>query len=377
MPVNKNIRIEVLNDTWVLPDQAPPALLNAAGNYSIDISCALVFAALWTRPPVRYGFSLSDCWAWLRYFPAIAVNPELRLREEWTSLDPHHKTVLSGDFGVGFTTWFLHKTLGFAAYADTLWVVNTQQPEDFQLGPTKARGPQKSPDYIATDSAGNYSVIECKGTQTSHASLLEAIERGRPQKENLQAIGETQIQHSLVAGLFIPQFGNAELPSLIVADPEWKEVKERLGRLTPNQLGRGVAQVAHAKELAIFDLSQTANTLVRVKGSADSLSAAFARDKQSRSTERTITADAVQVRREYIWPQSTQISADVSISGVRFEGLLPAAEVERLQAVVSPDEYGEQAREQSLVTHWSVTSHDQSVQLRSPLGSIYKLTLLD
>jgi hypothetical protein len=61
------------------------------------ISCALVFAALWTRPPVRYGFSLSDCWAWLRYFPAIAVNSELRLREEWTSLDPHYKTVLSGD----------------------------------------------------------------------------------------------------------------------------------------------------------------------------------------------------------------------------------------------------------------------------------------
>jgi len=106
MSLNKRVDIEVLLDTWEAPT-TPPAALTLAAQTSprnIDFLCALIFTALWTRPPIRYGFSLSDCWAWLRYFPAIAPTQDLRLCDAWTTLDPHHKTVLSGDFGVGFTT---------------------------------------------------------------------------------------------------------------------------------------------------------------------------------------------------------------------------------------------------------------------------------
>lgn len=90
MPLTKDIDIQILKDTWPAGTNPPASLTNAenSGAYSIDLLCALLFAGIWTRPPVSYGFSLSDCWAWLRYFPAIYSSEELRLCEEWTSLDP-------------------------------------------------------------------------------------------------------------------------------------------------------------------------------------------------------------------------------------------------------------------------------------------------
>jgi hypothetical protein len=205
-PLSKSVKLELLLDTWKAPTSPPAALTSALQTSPLDINFlgALIFSALWTRPPITYGFSLSDCWAWLRYFPAIASTPDLRLCDAWTTLDPHHKTVLSGDFGVGFTTWFLKQTLGFVKYSDTLWVVNTLSPGAFRLASSARRGPRKSPDYIAEDSQGNLSVLECKGGQCSRKDLLDSMERGVPQKTNVKAIGATQLQHSLVAGLFVP-----------------------------------------------------------------------------------------------------------------------------------------------------------------------------
>ncbi len=136
MSVFKSVRVQIRPNSWPAPECVPPALAGAVGERQIDVLRALLFCAFWTRPPVSFGFYLADCWAWLRYLPAICSRPELRLRDEWTSLDPHQKTVLSGDFGVGFTTLFLHETLDFRAYADTLWVVNTLAPGKF--GPPAA-----------------------------------------------------------------------------------------------------------------------------------------------------------------------------------------------------------------------------------------------
>ena len=77
--------------------------------------------------------------------------------------------------------------------------------------------------------------------------------------------------HSLVAGLFIPQFDNADTAVIIVADPEWDEFKERLSRFSKEEIGRAVSQVAYAKELAILELPHTANTLVRADGSDEEI----------------------------------------------------------------------------------------------------------
>src|SRR5690606_22335817 len=159
---------------------------------------------------VTYGFSLSDCWAWLRCFPAIATTPGLRLRDGWGALDPHHKTGPSGDFGVGFTTCFLFGTLGFQRTSDPLWVVNSRLPGPFRQLPSRKRGPRKSPDYSGQDVGGDFSVLECKGVQSTRYNLKEALVSGAVQKANLKTIGGTTLRHSLVAGLFIPQFDSSE-----------------------------------------------------------------------------------------------------------------------------------------------------------------------
>jgi hypothetical protein len=380
MPLNKRVDIEVLVDTWAAPATPPAALTTAAQSSpnSIDVLSALAFIALWTRPPVRYGFSLSDCWAWLRYLPAIAATQDLRLCDAWTTLDPHHKTVLSGDFGVGFTTWFLNRTLDFVRYSDTLWVVNTLSPGAFRLASSARRGPQKSPDYIAEDSNGNFSVLECKGAQSSRTGLLGAIERGVPQKANVQAIGAIQLQHSLVAGLFIPQFDNSDTAAIVIGDPEWDEFKERLSHFSREEIGRAVSQVAYAKELAMLELPNTANTLVRAEGSEETVTSAIRRDLSwERAANRRVTAEGVRVEREYRWSEPAKVAENLVISGIRFEGVLPGADVESLETLISPGEHGEQKRSDSLGKKWIVEQSDKAVSLQSPFGTTFKLTLLE
>lgn len=355
----------------------PPALMRSLGVREVDLLHALLFCALWTRPPVSFGFSLADCWAWLRYLPAICSSPELRLREEWTSLDPHQKTVLSGDFGVGFTTWFLHKTLDFRAYADTLWVVNTLAPGNFELAPSAKRGPRKSPDYIAIDGAGRFGVLECKGVQTSHASLVAALERGVPQKQNLRALGSTPLVHSLVAGLFIPQFTNAEFPALVIADPDWDDVKNMFAEFGKAEIERGVAQIASAKQAAMLELSQTANALARIKGGRGAIHAAFSDDMQIQRAGRTANPDDVRVTRDYRWPVQVEIADGIRIVGARFDGRLASSEVEKLRTIEPPEELAEQSRERIRNVQWGVESGEMFAELRSPLGGIFRITLLE
>ena len=380
MALNKQVDVELLLDTWEAPTTPPAALTLAAQTspLNIDFLCALIFTALWTRPPIRYGFSLSDCWAWLRYFPAIAPTQDLRLCDAWTTLDPHHKTVLSGDFGIGFTTWFLNQTLGFVKYSDTLWVVNTLSPGAFRLASSARRGPRKSPDYIAEDSQGNLSVLECKGGQCSRKALLDSMERGVPQKANVQAIGATQLQHSLVAGLFIPQFDDPDSAVIVIGDPERDELRERLSHFSREEIGRSVSQVAHAKELAMLELPNTANTLVRALGSDETVTGAMGRDLSwERAPNRKIATDGLRVEREYRWSESAKVSENLVISGVRFEGSLPFGDLERLKTMIAPADYGEQKRNESLGKNWIVQQSETSVALQSPLGPTFKVLLLE
>jgi hypothetical protein len=380
MALNKQVEIEVLADTWKAPNTVPTGLALAANTspFTVDFLSALIFTALWTRPPIRYGFSLSDCWAWLRYLPAIAPTQDLRLCEAWTTLDPHHKTVLSGDFGVGFTTWFLNQTLDFVKFSDTLWVVNTLSPGAFQLASSARRGPKKSPDYIVEDSKGNFSVLECKGTQSTRNDLLAAMKRGVPQKANVQAIGATQLQHSLVAGLFIPQFENPDYAAIVIGDPEWEEVRGRLSHFSRDQIGRGISQVAHSKELAVLDLPNVANTLVHGPDSEETLTQAIRRDLSwNGAPDRHLTSDSLIVERDYRWSQGAKLADNLLVAGIRFRGSLPIGDLETLRAMTSPDEYGEKKRGDSSGKNWLVQTSDTATSMQSPFGANFELSLLE
>ena len=207
---------------------------------------------------------------------------------------------------------------------------------------------------------------------------MAALGRGIPQKANLQAIGATPLRHSLVAGLFIPQFDNSESAVIMVADPEWEEFKKRLARFSTEQIGRAVSQVAYAKELAILELPNTANALVRAEGSDETVAQAFKRNLAwEQSSSRTVTGNVVSVERDYRWSEPVKLSEDLAVSGIRFTGTLPTADMERLRALGPPDQLGEEKRSQSLRHRWIVERAETSVTLQSPLGSTFSLTLLE
>ena len=135
--------LEVVIDaaSWA-PNPVPRELLTRAGPRPVNVLAALLYTAIVTRPPTVHGFHLSDYWAWLRYHPAIAATPDLRLRPEWDDVDSHQKTVLSDELGVGFTTQFIAEALDCSEFMDTLFVVNVLDPTKFSLSGGAKRGPR-------------------------------------------------------------------------------------------------------------------------------------------------------------------------------------------------------------------------------------------
>ena len=379
MPLLKKIEVKVDPDSWPALSDVPAELtaLQASSPLQVDVLSALLFTAIWTRPPTQFGFSLSDCWAWLRYFPAIAKQERLKLCSAWTTLDPHHKTILSQDFGVGFSTWLLHGALRFVHYADTLHVVNVLSPGVFYLKRTKKKGPSKSPDYIATDAVGNFSVLECKGTQASRDALRDALKRGVPQKEGLRKIGKTKFKHSLVAGLFIPQWPSGERALFSICDPDWVDVKERLGRFTPNQIGRSLMQVSTAKELALLELSNAANTLSRAIEGRNDLREAIRLDlRRDRPVQPRVTTEQVSIQHEYRWSEPATLHEGVTSSGIRFSAALSMEQLEAITNRTNPAELGEERWANRTTERWASRQTDRSVHMTSPLGVRYELTLL-
>ena len=376
MPNIRDLTILLDRPSWA-PNQPPAALLAAErATFDLDLDAALVFIGIWTRPPTRNGFSLSDCWAWLRYFPAFCSGRALRLCNGWSDIDPHQKTVASDDFGVGLTTWVLHRTLGFERFADTLWVMNVLAPGQYRFRRRARRGPAKSPDYIAEDATGGVSVVECKGTQSSIQELRKAIERGLPQKENVVPRGGDALIHSLVAGAFVPQWPSEERATVIIADPEWKEVTDELKKYTADEIRASTEQVAYAKELALFELAETAGSLVGDVAEPSPPGRALDRDLQTIATRgRLIGGEKVEVVRDHFWQVPIERDGQ-RLVGVRFRASL---ELDRLAPLRQP-----QAQQDSRATIYETTSGmgwkenrtAAGAHLTSPIGAEYDVEWL-
>src|SRR5262249_50255729 len=138
----KDISICIDRNSWN-PNTPPLSISALSGNRATNIDCALIYTGLWTCPALCFGFSLSDCWAWLRYQRAFATTRDLRLRQEWSDIDPHQKTVLSDELGVGFTTQLFIESLSFLFYVDTKFFIEVIRPSGFALGRTAKHGPSK------------------------------------------------------------------------------------------------------------------------------------------------------------------------------------------------------------------------------------------
>jgi hypothetical protein len=372
----RTIGFEIDPATW---ENGPPQALVAAADareIQFNLDAALLFLGLVTRPPELHGFTLADSWAWLRYFPAFRPGNHLRLRPEWTRLDPHQKTVASDDYGVGFGTWVLRDLLGFRRYADTLFVVNVLERGQWLLRRQAKRGPSKSPDYLAYDRTGAVSVVECKGTQSSRAELLSAMRRGDRQKRGLTALGGQQIIHQLVVGAYVPQDQGSGRAVVAVHDPDKNDSRQELRKYTPDEIRRSGEQVSIAKELAIFDLSTAAATLVYDRHTPESLNAAISEDTARARQDGRLGANQISVRRDFRWAVPYDIDGRL-FRGVRFRAALPTDRVASLMQRRVRRDIPEATLEDVFAEDWIEEPVDNGVELQSPIGATYRMEWLE
>jgi hypothetical protein len=127
---------------------------------------------------------LSASWATRRYFWAVhnprtllaGVTPGFRLSRDARAIDRHQKTLLSDEFGMGFAGLVAERLLQAPEFVEVDFAVSNPQ-QFFGANPlTKRR-----PDFLMWGNGTPLFVIECKGSQTSIASVIRQLRRGLEQ----------------------------------------------------------------------------------------------------------------------------------------------------------------------------------------------------
>jgi hypothetical protein len=215
----KQLSFTVDRSSWPRGRRVPLSLIRVNQLTAVDLREVLIHIGVRTRPPSYSGLHINDFWAWLRYGQAFDPGLPLKIAQSWLDLDPHQKTILSDDLGVGMASAILSPSMNLVAMVDTTFLVKNF-PALFSLGAnTRKVGEKKTPDFLALDSSGKVHVIECKGTQTSSAVLAGQLRDGEPQKENIRPLPPTMRGERLVAGIFVPNFRSTETAEFVVIDP--------------------------------------------------------------------------------------------------------------------------------------------------------------
>ncbi|MFP3042416.1 hypothetical protein LQZ19_11425 [Treponema primitia] len=371
----KTINVKIENSSWIPPHTVPPKLYSLAktGRMDIDLDCCLLFFGILTKPPITRGFTLADCWAWLRYPPAFITGADLRFCSGWADIDSHQKTVASDELGVAFTTWALLSTLDFQYYADTNWVIN--KLKTVTTIKRSKRGPSKTPDYIAYDLSGEMSVLECKGGQTNQKAIWGAIEGGKEQKSNVKSAGGKTFVHTLVAGMFIPQSDSSESALLAIADPDYDLFKSEIEKYSPEQILNSARQVAIAKELSLFGFTETAVTLVTPEKDQINISKKFYHDIEN--IHDNIKNNNVVIKdKELKWSIPVCIN-NVNYNGVRFTGEISVDELIYLTNKNAETHLDSQIAEKLSNNRWVKKYISEDItELKSPFGARYKIEWL-
>lgn len=166
-----NRLLDVIIDKKTWPKRGKPAFPASfragASQDNLNIPAMLWMIGYLTTPTSSTGVSLSEFWAWVRYFAALTGDDDIRLTSSFADLDAHQKTILSDDFGMGVPMLWLSEKLSLVHIVDGRYFLQkfSASTGATQLRTSK-RGPNKTPDFVARDSKGNWHVIECKGTQS-------------------------------------------------------------------------------------------------------------------------------------------------------------------------------------------------------------------
>ena len=229
--MEKRLTVTVDASTW--PKVGPPfphSFHRGSREFSINIPAMLLALGYLTTPPQSSGASLSEYWAWVRYFCAISGEPDLRLTNEFSELDPHQKTILSDDFGMAVPVYWLIHNLGLGSITDGRYFIDRLAPLlSATAEPAARRGPRKSPDFVAQDHQGRWHVIECKGTQSGLDYRNRQL--GNPRYPSQGAVSQKRTitfpaglaGQRLACGLFIAFEDGEEPTNLLVIDPPEEE----------------------------------------------------------------------------------------------------------------------------------------------------------
>jgi hypothetical protein len=159
----------------------------------------------------------------IRYISAVDLDDSsLSLRREWFDIDSHQKTILSDDWGVGFTMHWLAARLGYQTFCDGRYFITRLHG----LGiasverPPETKGTFKSPDFVTLDQSGKFHLVECKGTQSNTGYLEEQLIGGSGQKRKVIFTDEeNQVGQRLAAGIFAAKSGSNDRSLLAISDP--------------------------------------------------------------------------------------------------------------------------------------------------------------
>ncbi|WP_415714456.1 hypothetical protein [Roseibium sp.] len=220
--MNRTLDVSIDQTTWP-QNTAPQALVGLQGQQNINIASFLLMIGYCTVPAHAARHSINSLWAWVRYFGALSGDADFRLNTDFASLDPHQKTILSDDFGMGMSLHLLAGSLNLRGFCDGKYFVDRLSTRTTNTTKGKKRGPRKSPDFVAVDVKGQFHVIECKGTQSGSQYGAHQVQTGVPQKNAIQFATSIKGQ-SLVTGFQIGTARNHQ-SNFTIIDPEPDGVK--------------------------------------------------------------------------------------------------------------------------------------------------------
>ena len=307
-------------------------------SWRCNVLTTLLWIGILTAPPRYRGFDLSTFWAWLRYASAISDHHSgLRLKPIWTEIDAHQKSVMSDDFGMGFSCHYLAEQHGIQAFANTNYLL------DALLGVTtlrpSRRGPTKSPDFVGIDATGGLHVLECKGTQSSIDYLWTAVENGTSQKNNFT--NSTPFTSCMVGGIFVPQHRSEEEALLLYVDPKPDRRLAKMATMAHERIAAAIYRISLAKELMAAGLWRSATDI--------------------EGRERTA-------------PQSTALGIEAELTFAGFErhgrSWHQKKEYRSFETDAVASEAGEQSKELAMRTSLQVEVNDEVVEFAREVRSL-------
>lgn len=212
-----------------------------------------------TMPNLLSPASPALFWAWVRYYLAPTLSPDLRITRDFADLDPHLKSILSDDFGVAIATkWLADRFGGFKNIVHGREFLKQFPQHLRKKHKSKAKvGPNKCPDFVILDTTDKWYILECKGTQT-HSYQKDSLKTAVQQKHAIQLVGSIKGEQ-LAAALFIANEQSMSPTHLKVIDPDDEDTP--IIRLTEDQaedMDTKAGRVALARALGTIGLNELA-----------------------------------------------------------------------------------------------------------------------